>query len=1020
MAMIPTTVYERGKLAGGALLGGQVDAATAAIFAPMELSPSELQGIRDRLTGHNKYADNPFIKTILDTATNPIVMIGAFLALGPWGKVMNIKQLSALMSEGTGYTRAVSPLMRGLVSPITSLREIWNTGWFNHVLDIMRHTSLFFKEMLPRAGEAAKAAELKLGRKLTDREWVQVHAYVEDWHKAVNPLSTSWHKKYPILREKPLAPGLERAMAPEVKELAQNLRENVLKPAWSYHPKEEWVRNIETGLMESKGIEQVGEGYMPHIMPRSSIESLAGIRGMARKAYERQLRNTVGTPARITNRAYAGSIPNLHDLELIQDLVDPDAMRVLKGIPSDLFSQFYDAVKLNMSQFQKVLASKEPFVVEAKGVRTTVAPKEALEMMKRRTVSGFQELFGMGQDIAEGVTDQIVKAARSGRADVAEDAANVLARRLSTPPMYTLNPRISIPKYLRGLGPLWAWFGETVPGMRPLGLQLDDIFSQTNLGKGREWMIDMYTDHIRPGLRGLLTPKEFSRRLWFASMTEQAKQWLNGPSTIVKAMPQAAKNWMLKTLEGGGLSEHTIGGRISSLLYVSSLGANMSPVSKNLFQNWITTANFVGPINMLRGARQVTTGLGQLTKRLAAGGSMDDAFKAAFPEYYRVLGHEHILEGMTAGDIAKESAGISSAMTGVWGKTKAVLMGPFSGSEKLNRLLAFYSSRAAAVQSGLPPEASDTISRNLTLMTQFGGGSVGIPSGIRDMPVPLRQFAHFPLRMLEWLYGSMAMHPADNPLNPRSSFGTIGRTMVGSTAIYEIFKNLMGVDVSSALAFSALPQPTFENAPLYPLPIVPPAVSVAADIAKGVGSGNWEGVAGRTAAMLTPGGLAARRAIRTWSPRYVDYGDKQPDGTLPVYNKDGYLIRMEKPISIVLRGLGIQPANITEEMAATQYLLKQRDKVRQYRREYIGAIIANNMDKAQRIQDDFHKKYPDLGPIKVKKQDMKYAMGQREVSRIQRILKGMPAAYRPVFEDVAGVAMANDFGATLNGATGLE
>ena len=75
----PITAYDRPSLAfSNLLLRGNVDAATRAIFSPQSLSPKEMQTITKQLMGGKK---NPLIKTVLDVATNPLVIIGILMAI---------------------------------------------------------------------------------------------------------------------------------------------------------------------------------------------------------------------------------------------------------------------------------------------------------------------------------------------------------------------------------------------------------------------------------------------------------------------------------------------------------------------------------------------------------------------------------------------------------------------------------------------------------------------------------------------------------------------------------------------------------------------------------------------------------------------------------------------------------------------------------------------------------------------------------------------------------------------------
>ena len=112
---------------------------------------------------------------------------------------------------------------------------------------------------------------------------------------------------------------------------------------------------------------------------------------------------------------------------------------------------------------------------------------------------------------------------------------------------------------------------------------------------------------------------------------------------------------------------------------------------------------------------------------------------------------------------------------------------------------------------------------------------------------------------------------------------------------------------------------------------------------------------------------------------------------------------------LVLRGMGFQTMEQGKEQELTQYLLKQRDKIREYRRGYLEALMTNDTSKAEGIQEEFKRRYPELGPLQIKKADITAMETRRTHSRISRILKGFPKEYREQFSQVAATALAPAF-----------
>jgi len=354
---------------------------------------------------------------------------------------------------------------------------------------------------------------------------------------------------------------------------------------------------------------------------------------------------------------------------------------------------------------------------------------------------------------------------------------------------------------------------------------------------------------------------------------------------------------------------------------------------------------------------------------------------------------------------------------------------PFSTSEGFNRIITYYAGRnqhlyqnahklsgaSSAVKDAIFNEAGK-VGQTLTMTTQFTGGPLGIPKALINVWTPWRQFMHFPTRFAAMLHGSLRMGPDPAKLD----WGTIGRTLAGSTAMYVGARNLLGVDLSAGLLTGALPVPTYEGSPFYPWPLVPPLAGVIGTGAKALLTGEAQDL-GAAAALLVPGGIGARKAYRALHPKYADYKNKTPDGRIPIYNNKHALIGTMTPLQLTLKSLGLRPSGIAAEQGAAKWLLAQREKIRAYKRDYLQALTENDNRKAEMIQKEFQKAYPELGPLQVKKSDIRAIENRREVSRLHRIEKGLPAAYRSLFSQVLGEASLANITRDIDmDQTGLE
>ena len=116
--------------------------------------------------------------------------------------------------------------------------------------------------------------------------------------------------------------------------------------------------------------------------------------------------------------------------------------------------------------------------------------------------------------------------------------------------------------------------------------------------------------------------------------------------------------------------------------------------------------------------------------------------------------------------------------------------------------------------------------------------------------------------------------------------------------------------------------------------------------------------------------------------------------------------------------MGIMPTDVAAERGAAQWLVKQRDQIRSYRQKWLDAHLANDPVAAEQVQAAFQKQYPELGPLQFKKSDINAIEQRRQVGRVNRIIRGFPAAYKPLFQNMVNEAnlglAAENIGQTYN------
>ncbi len=1010
-ADFPITFYDRPQLAFANLLRGDVDAMTRSIFAPQTLTPHEIQSFRNALFKGKK--PSPLMKTITDIATNPFVIIG--LAVGLWKfPIGSTKPLLDLAAGLLPKSVAMGKTMSGLHPAITNLRSV--KGMYQALADVVSTKINFIgnqmddlERIFGRAGRISKVEGYAVAARL-DGLHKPTHAMVKMLGNEPEIIAVMGGKNIPV------AAGLKLGMRKEVSGLAGGLRG--------------WLNKTRTTLKSTPGgearvkdsLSKLGLTYGDDVgsyFPRNAQFDkyhLKVVRGTTKSRYKKFTRKEARTGP-LSGESIArtgGGITNLDQLQLMESagLVPrgyvnasktvfnrwgDDAAREAERIWRDVKGLGLDSGRANVAFVDRM----EHYFTKGAGKKLDFAGRFGGKRTARDTLNA----------MADSLTDASIKGDDFFRAELQE-----VGRVMGTPRQYTLDIWDATKRYANSTATTYSWHGTGA------GKRINDIAKKPGVWGDQPWLESYVYDDLVPHVMGNKSWQELQRSISFSTKKAKVHQFVKTHPMVEQLLGKKGKDWVMKATGdiSGSWSAEGIGASVSHWFHLSTLGANISPTSKNSLQTLITTLNVVGARGMYRGLRGVPGGPGALgkmenyIKAIAVDGkSTKVAFRAAFPEYVKDMGDaSQIVESLLAGDIAKEGFARKLISGGMWEKVKTAMLMPFSTSEGMNRIITYYAGRnqhlyqnahklagaTSAVKDAIFSEAG-RVGQTLTMTTQFTGGPLGIPKALINVWTPWRQFMHFPLRMGAMLHGSLRMGPDPSKLD----WGTIGRTLAGSTAMYVGAKNLLGVDLSAGLLTGALPVPVYEGAPFYPWPLVPPAVGVIGTAAKALLSGETRDL-GATAALLIPGGIGARKAYRALHPKYADYKNKTPDGRIPIYNNKHALIGAMTPFQLTLKALGLRPSGVAAEQGAAQWLLAQREKIRAYRRDYLQALMENDNHKAEEVQREWTKAYPELGPLQVKKSDIRALENRRQISRLHRIEKGLPSAYRPLFSQILGEA----------------
>lgn len=1000
-ADLPITFYDRPEVMFGNLLRGDVDGMTRAMLSPDTLSPNQMRDVKDMILGGKK--PTPVMKTILEVATNPLVILGLIAAYRyPMGST---KTLLAIRDGMLPKAAAMGKMSSGIHGALMNLRTI--PGMFESLWGLSRETERFITTHGTKANAIFKGAQAL--QPVTKAEGALIAARLDGLHDAGHYMVKALkdapeYAAFMGSAEAPIAPGLQRTMSPRLISAADKLK-TWYKGVWDSLYANPTTRKSMESAAAKKGIRLGGEVgfYYPH-------------QGGYNKYYQASLRGATGVEYRnYLSAEYSRRLGRQGIQRLGGMFIDRDSLLLLEqsgAVKPGFVANVVDPVLSRWTDDAARAAGGIWDDIAAAGMNATEQRLAFVERMTEYYTKGpGKKLNFVGRlgdtKRARDTLDAMAGALQDARlqgGDGLRRELQEIGRTLAAPPTYGLDPWKTTERYLNSVASDYAYHATGH------GAKITKILQTPGVFKNAPHLESYVTDGLLPHVMGYNTYGQMQRILLDATRKQKIVDWVGRHPMVGQTLGENHKEALLSWInKPSSLSASSLGGQVANWFHLSTLGLNLSATSANSMQTFLTTINNVGPSGIWRGLNGFGNEAGLISRAnkymTAVAGGMEKrlAFNSAFPEFVEEMGEwSKTTERLLSGDVARSGYDKLFQAKGVWEKVKGAMMMPFSTTEAGNQLLSFYAGRnqhlwANASRMGeaaLSREASK-VGGSLSLLTQFAGGPLGIPRSIMNLNPMWRQYMHFPMRYLAYLHGSLRMGTDPSKLD----WGVIGRSLAGSTAAYIAARNLAGLDLSRGLMVGALPLPGYEKQAFYPFPFVPPAAGVIGEAGKALLTGEFENLK-NVAPMLVPGGVALRRAYRSASPKYAAYDKPNPDGTIPLYNEDGSLVASMTPMQLTMRSLGLKPSSVSAEVGAAKWLMSQRDRIRDYRRQYTQAIFDNEPIQAEKINAEFQKVYPELGPIQLKKSDIRAIRDRKEMARIQRISKGMSRAYRPLFENV--------------------
>lgn len=550
-----------------------------------------------------------------------------------------------------------------------------------------------------------------------------------------------------------------------------------------------------------------------------------------------------------------------------------------------------------------------------------------------------------------------------------------------------------------------------------------DLKAQVSANPQEKFAVDLWRRHIIPATLGIkpvedaahvaaaTRVREGARRLADSKFMRAVERQGEIPARFVQQM----RAWGNDSAGDSVMPWQSV----TKLLYGSHMGLNMGTVLINLLQP-IQSIHQLGFRNTVKAYGQSLQMIGTYLnerRKLGPGATPEQVAALQARSYTRAFGRDAVDIsrladiGSTWSSVEKAGYGSTPMVGNPRFSLLEMMMKPFQYSETLNRTVTANAVLNGYERAGLVGSNNLVRAEQDAFMAvqqfQFGSSPLSRPAlfylpGLRNPA--FRQFAQYGLRSFTNLFTVPKM------VDDTRRWGLlqdVAKMVAVSAVTYEIGKSMLGLDVSRGLAFGMTDIVGGQQAlqgdqpPLY----VPPVVDVGWNAIRYLGTGDAD-VMKDLLPRVVPGGVAISRALGVASPSetlqglglqrtYADWRQSQ-GGMVPVFNMDGRFMGQYPTSDVVLRAFGADMGRFGNPQELSQFLVKNRDAIREGRRQYIAAVLGNNMGAAKRVKAEFEKRFG--MPLTVTQEQMKQAVKLREESVVSRTLETMDRDARDVYQ----------------------
>lgn len=943
------TIGERPELALAGLLRGDVDAIKRALLQPQTLAPTQIQTLAERWG----VADGIF-GAALRTVTDPIFMVGLLLSMRfPIPLARNMFKYGKKL----GSYESKASIMSFFRSPLDTYA---GTASKDALLGIGSSRKEFAERHLPGLAEALTNLETKLGRNLTKADDVLAHALGD-----VLPI------KAPIRLKR----GMFTGEAPD----------------WAVNGKA-WLK-VPTNRPELdeyvEGLRKFTDGILDDV----SVVTAQDLR-TRRVTQVRWKGLPDAKPVEIPERYYPHAVASRYSD--VNEQVARHLEETIKQLDLEKGRQFIpDSVRQNIKN-----------AVSAK-------PSPHTLIRQKRMIPDPQEL----KLIREHLVDP--------------DMPEILEAFLQTEPgqkfrTYSLQGTRVLQDYANQMSKTYGWHAKG---------HGKNLMSDLAIFKGKGPRSDplkghLLENHFIPAILEQHSDRMIAIEGWWAGKLARGYTFMQNPAArkaVGEKWANQIQGWLLA--ERGPLQLGNLGYAAQAYLYGSTISGNVAMATLNLGQTFLTLGTFINPKYLAAGFSKTMKGMSGYFKHRKAGLIHERALQQAWPEFGKAgLSYSPITEEAIGGALRRAwtLSGTPEAIT-TFGRgldrVRRASMSLFTGSETFNRVWGFESAfikyTAEARAAGFKGAAVATEARKFAVETvqqaHFLAGAELSPAFMARWPGVLKQFGQFPWRSLEFLTGASTKFgsAADAGLAGRN-WGTLGRMGMMYSAARHV-GDATGVDLERGIGFESMFPIAPDFSPAGPIP-VPPIISLALAGVRDLTAGEFKFLP-YSAPLLLPGGIAAMRAGSVLAPlvapdagpeimqnlgrKYVDYRNPGPDGKYPMFTRNGQLMGYFGPWDLFQMGTGVgrggQGARTERDLMG--YLVTQRERIRDHRRQWLQRLGANDQAGADRIKADFDNLYPGVG-LAIKPSDIQAVQMRREIPRLERILDTLPPDIRPIFAEI--------------------